>query len=92
MRKEQLAELQMIIEQSSIGNYTPLLIVAGVIVFCFTLLITLLINWYKKDQRITDQRLNEHSEIMKQLTETTTELKEISKYHEKDIERLKDHA
>lgn len=49
MSSEQFKELKTIAEQSAEGNYIPLLLIAGVLLFCFIFIASILISWYKRD-------------------------------------------
>lgn len=89
-------EIKQMIEQAGHGNYVPLLIIASVIVFCFSLIILLLVNWYKRDQSITNNRIDDtnkrvddHTETLKELGKVATQNAQILAVHENEIENLK---
>jgi hypothetical protein len=90
MKESQVEEIRQIIEQSGQGNYVPLLIIAGVIVFCFSLIVLILVAWYKKDQRITDQRLNDHAHLLNEVTKAQIQNSKILAVHEAELNQLKE--
>ena len=55
MSSEQLNELKTVIQHATHGNYVPLLIIAGVVVFCFAIVVLVLVNQYKSHLRRTDE-------------------------------------
>lgn len=61
-----------------------------IMIFLFPAGMFLLWFYYRKDMESRDERIKVLEDNMKELTEISTELKTIIKYHEEDIKELKD--
>lgn len=86
-------ELIQAVEQANQGNWIPLTVVIAVL----GVVIALLIHIWNNTQKETEKRRVKVDEMLKELTESSveqksilSELRTIVKYHEKDIEKLKE--
>lgn len=90
MKEKQVEEIRAMIEQAGQGNYMPLLIIAGVIMFCFGVIVILLTNMYKKDQRITEHRLDDHGKLLNEVTKAQIQNSKILAVHESELQQIKE--
>lgn len=86
---KELQELKQAVEMASQGNYVPLLIIAGVMVFCFTIIVVLLISMYKKDRSTSYDQYKDLTTLTMRLTESSIQNAQIIAVHEAEINHLK---
>jgi len=96
MNKQQFDEIKRVMEQAAGGDYQPLYIISGLIVFFSGLIVLLLIYIYKNDKQIKSAEVKEMKErqerqdrLIEGTNKLTTQNSKLIAVHEAEIKHIK---